>query len=57
MAKNRGAVTPEPDVKVHHKGGCELDGRRDQHTHTQAAHRAHLDRTGDPVTGRPHGGR
>ena len=55
MAKSRGAVNPEPDVKVHHKGGCELDGRRDQHTHTQTEHRAHLDRTGDPVTGRPRG--
>jgi hypothetical protein len=42
---------PEPDVKVEHKAGCELDGRTDQHTHPQAEWRAHIDKQ-DPWGGR-----
>ena len=34
----------DPDVKVHHPAkGCEMDGRRDQHTHRQADHREFVD--------------
>jgi len=39
----RGAVDPEPDVKVHHTAGCVLCSRTDQHTHTQDEWRAMLD--------------
>lgn len=34
----------QPDVKVHHKSGCSMDGRTDEHTHRQADHREHVDR-------------
>lgn len=47
MARNRGAVNPEPDVKVHHAAGCALCGRTDQHIHTQADWRELVDNT-DP---------
>lgn len=32
-----------PDVKVKIRDGCALDGRTDQHTHTQTAWRALID--------------
>jgi hypothetical protein len=41
----------EPDVKVHLTKGCDLDGRKDQHTHTQKDHRAAVD-AADPWKGR-----
>jgi len=36
----------DDDVIVHHTNGCELDGRRDEHLHTQVEHRAHIDQVG-----------
>ncbi|MBW0090510.1 hypothetical protein I4I73_21345 [Pseudonocardia sp. KRD-184] len=47
----RRALDPQPDVKVKHTAGCELDGRTDQHTHPQAEWRAHIDKQ-DPWGGR-----
>ena len=42
----------EPDVKVHHAQGCELCGRTDQHTHTQADWRELIDEVGKRMEGK-----
>lgn len=34
------------DVKVHHRNGCDLCGRTDEHTHGQAQWTAHVDQVG-----------
>lgn len=34
----------QPDVRVHHRGGCSMDGRKDEHVHRQADHREYVDR-------------
>lgn len=36
----------EPNVKVHHKAGCSLCGRKDEHSHTQGNWRNHVDKAG-----------
>lgn len=37
----------EPNVRVHHaKDGCPIDGRRDEHAHTQRNWRRAVDRAG-----------
>lgn len=42
----------EPNVKVHHKQhGCPIDGRRDEHTHTQGNWRRAVDQAGKTLKG------
>lgn len=41
----------DPPVKVHHSKGCDLCSRTDQHTHTQADWREHIDAVGERMNG------